>query len=672
VSEHPFDGPDHLGINTLRTLAMDAVQRADSGHPGAPMGLAPVAYLLFTRFLKHNPANPSWVDRDRFVLSCGHASMLLYGILHLTGYDLSLDDLKSFRQWGSRTPGHPEHGLVPGVEVTTGPLGQGCATSVGLALAEAHLAARFNRPDQEVVDHRTWVLCSDGDLMEGISSEAAALAGHLGLGKLVWIWDDNRITIDGATSLAWSEDVPLRFEALGWRVMAADDVNDLERLAAVLAAAREPADRPTLVAVRSQIAFGAPTKAGTSAAHGAPLGTDEVRGAKVNLGWPPDAEFAVPDAVRERCGQVRQRGEEAESRWLETVSRWERSFPELAAEWHRRVEGRLPTDWERHLPVFPSDAKGVETRTASGAVLNALSPHLPELVGGSADLAGSCKTTLKGSGHVGRDRWGERNLHFGIREHAMGAILNGLSLHGAVRPFGSTFLVFSDYMRPAIRLASLMEQPVVYVFTHDSIWVGEDGPTHQPVEHLLALRSIPGLVVLRPADANETAAAWRVALSRRDGPVALVLSRQRLPVLAVTAERVTEGVARGAYVVGEADGGKPRVVLVGTGSEVALVVAARAVLADRGLPARAVSMPSRELFLRQPQTYRDQVLPPNVPRLAVEAGVTLGWHEVVGDRGATVGIDRFGASAPGPVVAERLGLSVDAVVAKALELVAEA
>ena len=661
-----FDALDELSVNTLRTLAMDAVERANSGHPGTPMALAPVAHVLFTRFLKHNPANPSWPDRDRFVLSCGHASALLYGVLHLTGYELGLDEISSFRQWGSRTPGHPERGLTPGVEITTGPLGQGCGASVGMALAEAHLAACFNRPGHAVVDHRTWVLCSDGDLMEGVASEAASLAGHLRLGKLVWIWDDNRITIEGETRLAFSEEVARRFESYGWRVLRVDDANDLPALASAMATACASADRPTFIAVRSHIAWGAPAKQDTADAHGAPLGEAEVRAAKRAYGWPEDAHFLVPNEVREHCRQS-DRGRAAEAAWAARVEAWSRQHPELASEWRRRLEGRMPEGWTEALPVFAAGGNGMATRVASGKVLNAIAGGLPELVGGSADLSPSCKTRIDGSGDLTAATPDGRNLRFGIREHGMAAILNGLSLHGGIRPYGSTFLVFADYMRPSIRLAALMGQPVIYVFTHDSIWVGEDGPTHQPVEQLASLRVIPNLVVLRPADANETAAAWRVAVERRDGPIALVLSRQNLPVLAGTAELAGDGVAAGAYVL--ADGGSaPAVVLIATGSEVALAAAARETLAVRGIAARVVSMPSWELFAAQPAASREAVLPQGVPRLAIEAGVTMGWCRWVGERGEVVGLDRFGASAPGKIVAAKLGLIAEAVVERALAL----
>jgi transketolase len=665
---HHFDDIDQRAVTTIRTLSMDAVEQANSGHPGAPMGLAPVAYVLYSRFLKHDPANPNWPDRDRFVLSCGHASMLLYGVLHLMGYDLELDDIKNFRQWGSKTPGHPEIEVVPGAEMTTGPLGQGVATSVGMALAEAHLAETFNRPDHTLIDHRTWVLCSDGDLMEGVSSEAASLAGHLKLGKLVWIWDDNRITIEGGTDIAVSDNIPARFAAHGWRVLEVEDANDLEALAEAFDQAAAGDGRPTLVRVRSHIAFGAPSKQDTPGAHGAPLGAEEIRATKAAYGWPEEETFLVPPEVREHCHGAVQRGAEAQRAWTVAAEAWTKAEPELAVEWQRRLDRSFPEGWTSSLPVFEDDAK-IATRGASGTVLNAVAGELPELVGGSADLAPSNKTFIANGGNVQATSLGHRNLHFGIREHAMGAVLNGLALHGGLRPFGGTFLVFSDYMRPAIRLAALMEQPVIYVFTHDSVWVGEDGPTHQPVEHLLALRAIPNLVVLRPADANETAAAWTVALERTTGPTALLLSRQGLPVLKRAREIGTEGVARGAYVLSDAESGTPAVVVIATGGEVTLAIDAAAELAASGIEARVVSMPSWELFAEQSEEYRRRVLPPAVPRLAVEAGVTLGWRDIVGDTGAVIGIDRFGASAPGAEVVEKFGLTVEAVVKKAVELV---
>lgn len=664
-----FDELDQLSINTIRTLSMDAVQQAKSGHPGAPMALAPVAYLLFTRFLRHNPGNPAWPDRDRFVLSAGHASMLLYSILYLTGYDLPLEELKRFRQWGSMTPGHPERGHAPGVETTTGPLGQGCGNSVGMAIAERHLAARFNRPGHEIVGHRIYVLCSDGDLMEGISHEAASLAGHLRLGNLIWIYDDNRITIEGPTSLAFSEDVDRRFEAYGWHVQVVEDVNDLDALGAALAVAERERGRPSFIRVRSHIGYGAPRKQDTAAAHGEPLGEEEVGGAKDFYGWPTYEPFYVPEAALAHCRRAVERGQVLEQQWRAQFEEWRRAYPELAVEWERVHAGRLPAGWDRDVPVFPAVGKGMATRAASGAVLNAVARRVPELIGGSADLGGSNKTLLEGSGDFAVGAYGERNLHFGVREHVMGAVVNGMALHGGVLPYGGTFLVFSDYMRPALRLAAMMGVRAVFVFTHDSIGLGEDGPTHQPVEQLMSLRAIPGFTVLRPADANETAAAWRVALARQ-GPVALALTRQSVPVLDPERYPIAEGVARGAYVLAESDGGPPDVVLIGTGSEVHLVLAAREELRAQGVRARVVSMPSWELFREQAEEYREEVLPREVPKLAVEAGVSLGWREWVGEDGDVIGLDRFGASAPFEVAFAELGFRVERVVQRAQALVA--
>jgi len=671
--QHVFDSVDTLCINTIRTLSMDAVEQARSGHPGAPMGLAPVAHVLFSRLLKHSPAWPEWPDRDRFVLSCGHASMLLYSTLHLAGYPLSLEDIKSFRQWGSITPGHPERGVSPATEVTTGPLGQGCATSVGLALAEAHMAARFNRDGHRVIDHKTWVLCSDGDLMEGVSAEAASVAAHLKLGKLTWIWDDNRITIEGRTDLTVSEDVVRRFEAYGWHTQRVDDANDLEALARAFETARTITDRPTFIAVRSHIAYGSPGKQDSASSHGSPLGEEEIRGAKRAYGWPEEARFLVPSEVEGFRERLVEQGRARAESWQQRHDAWAAAYPELASEWSRRLERRLPDGWQRQLPSFEpgeAGAKGVATRVASGKVLNAIADSLGELITGSADLGPSCKTAIGSGESVAAGRYDERNLHFGIREHAMGAMLNGMSLHGGLRPVGSTFLVFADYMRPAIRLAAIMDEPSIFVFTHDSIWVGEDGPTHQPIEHVMSLRLIPNLTVIRPADANEVAAAWRLALERTSGPTAIILCRQGVPVLEGTCERALEGVGRGGYVLAEAGSGKPRLVLLATGSEVQLATAAREALERRGTPTRVVSLPSWEAFAEQPAEYRRQVLPPDVPRIAVEAGVTHGWRELVGDHGAVLGIDRFGASAPGKVVAEKLGMTVKAVIEAATSLLA--
>ncbi|HRY44128.1 MAG TPA: transketolase [Thermoanaerobaculia bacterium] len=653
------DALRRLAANTLRTLAMDGVQKANSGHPGMPMGMADVATVLFTEFLKFSPKGPSWLDRDRFVLSAGHGSMLLYGLLHLSGYDLALDDLKSFRQWGSRTPGHPEHGLTPGVEVTTGPLGQGVSTAVGLALAERMLAARFNRPGHEIVDHFTYAIASDGDLMEGVSHEACALAAHLGLGRLVVLYDDNGISIDGPTSLSFSEDVPARFAAYGWHVARVDG-HDPDAVTAAIAAAKAEGARPSLIACRTHIGFGSPNRQDTSKAHGEPLGADEIRLTKEKLGWPVDAQFLVPEEVRDLFGDAAARGAKAEADWNARLAAYRTAHPDLAKELDLFLDGKLPDGWGAKLPAFPAE-KPLATRQASGAVLDALVPAIPTLVGGSADLTPSNNTRAKTALDVKPAEYAGSYLRFGIREHGMGAILNGLALHG-FRPFGGTFLVFADYMKGAIRLASLMEQPVVYVFTHDSIGLGEDGPTHQPIEQLASLRATPGLVVYRPADANETAAGWRVALSRTHGPTALALTRQGLPVLPPN-----DGALRGGYVVADADGF--RAILIGSGSELHLALAAQKLLAASGIPTRVVSMPSIELFLSQDEAWRESVLPRACrARVAVEAGATLTWGGIVGLDGAVVGLDRFGASAPYQTLYEKLGLTAEAVAAAAQKL----
>ena len=653
-------------INTLRSLAMDAIQKANSGHPGAPMGLAPIGYLLWTRFLKHNPGNPDWLDRDRFVLSGGHASMLLYGLLHLTGYEISLQDLQNFRQWGSKTPGHPEFGLTPGVETTTGPLGQGLANAVGMAMAERHLAARFNRPGHDIVDHYTWVLCGDGDLMEGVAAEAASLAGHLGLGKLCCIYDDNDISIEGHTDITFTENVAQRFAAYGWHVVTVADGNDLDALTEAIAAARSEADRPSLAVVRTHIAYGSPNKQDTADAHGAPLGVEEVCLTKACLGCDPQETFCVPEAVGEHFRRARQTGAEAEAAWLQTFAAYRQAFPELADAWVNAMSGHLPADWDSELPAWTPDQGPVATRSASGTAVNALARRLPTLMGGSADLAPSNKTYLNGETEYQKGAYQGRNIRFGVREHAMGAILNGLYLHNGIRPYGGTFLVFADYMRPAIRLACLMKLPVIYVFTHDSVAVGEDGPTHQPIEHLAALRAIPNLTVIRPADANETAEAWRTAVRKGDGPVALVLSRQKLPVLDPADTRGK--LRQGGYVLADVDG-TPDLILIATGAEVHLALAARAQLAARGVAARVVNLPSWELFEQAGAEYRHTVLPQTVTaRLAIEAGLPMGWHRYVGQGGAIIGIDHFGASAPGGTVLAKFGFSVDNVVERALAL----
>jgi transketolase len=651
---------DQLCVNTIRALAMDAVQKANSGHPGMPMGMADAAYVLWSRYLKHNPADPAWPDRDRFVLSAGHGSMLLYSLLYLTGYALPLEELKRFRQWGSMTPGHPEYREAPGVETTTGPLGQGFANGVGLALAERLLAATFNRPGLEIVDHYTYAIVSDGDLMEGISHEAASLAGHLGLGKLIYLYDDNHITIEGSTDLAFSEDVARRFAAYGWHVQAVDG-HDRDAIDVAIARAQAERSQPSLIMCRTHIGYGSPNKQDTAEAHGAPLGEEEVRRTKEALGWPADAHFLVPEGALAHFRTALERGTRTQSDWEAAFGRYAAEYPELAAEWQRRLAGELPEGWRAALPEFAPDSAAVATRVAGGKVLEAVAPVLPELVGGSADLHPSTKTFLTAYDSIRAGIYGGRNLHFGVREHAMGGILNGLALHGGLVPYGSTFLVFSDYMRPSIRLAALMRLPVIYVFTHDSIFVGEDGPTHQPVEQAASLRAIPHLAVIRPADARETAGAWEVALTRKKGPTALLLSRQKVPVLA---ETDPSAVARGAYVLADAE--DTQLILIASGSEVAVAMEARALLADQGIATRVVSMPSWELFEAQPQGYRDEVLPPRVTaRLAVEAGVALGWDRYVGSSGATCTLSRFGASAPYKVLAEEFGFTPQAVAEQA-------
>ncbi len=636
-----------LTINTIRFLAVDMVEAARSGHPGAPMGQAPLAYVLWTRHLRFDPADPDWPDRDRFVLSCGHASALLYALLHLAGYDLPIEELRRFRQLGSKTPGHPEHGLTPGVETTTGPLGQGLGNAVGMAIAATMLAERFNRDDFPLFRHRVWTVASDGDLMEGVASEASSLAGHLGLGRLNVFYDDNRISIDGPTSLAFSEDVAKRYEAYGWHVQRVEDGNDVEALDAAAAAAAAETARPSLVVVRTHIGYGSPGKQDSAEAHGAPLGPDEALATRRALGWPLEPTFHVPEEAREPFAEAAARGAAERRDWLELAARHRARHAASAAELATRLEGELPEGWEGRLPAFDEDGAAIATRKASGAVLSALKSVLPQLTGGSADLTPSNNTYLEGFGDFSAGDRAARNLRFGVREHAMGSVLNGIALSKAFIPYGGTFLIFSDYMRPAIRLAALMELPVVYVFTHDSIFLGEDGPTHQPVSQLVALRAIPGLTVIRPADARETVEAWRLALANRRVPTALALTRQKLPVLAETRGRAREGVARGGYVLSDPEGAEPRAILVATGSEVALALAAQRALAGEGLAVRVVSLPSWEIFDAQDRAYRDSVLPPALDRrLAIEAGSPLGWERYVGDRGGVLGVERFGASAP--------------------------
>jgi transketolase len=662
---------DQLCINTIRMLAADGVEKARSGHPGMPMGAAAMAYVLWTRFLRHNPQNPGWPDRDRFVLSAGHGSMLLYSLLHLTGYDLPLQELQNFRQWGSKTPGHPEHGLTPGVETTTGPLGQGFANGVGMALAERHLAARFNRPGHLIVDHFTYGIVSDGDLMEGISHEAASLAGHLGLGKLIYFYDDNHISIEGDTDIAFTENRTGRFVAYGWHVQRVDDGNDLEALEQALDAARKETGRPSLIAVRTHIGYGSPGKHDTAGVHGEPLGPEEIKLTKDNLKWPREPSFLIPDEVLAHFRQAVDRGRELENRWQAAFEAYRENFEAPAAEWGNWMSGRLPNGWENDIPIFEPDDNGPATRVTSGTVLNAIAPKIANLIGGSADLAPSTKTLLGGETDYQAENYGGRNLRFGVREHAMGGILNGMALHGGLIPYGATFLVFSDYMRPAIRLAALTELKVIYVFTHDSIGLGEDGPTHQPIEQIASLRAMPNLTVIRPCDANETAEAWRVAIIHRKGPVALALSRQNVPTLDRKSKYApAEGLQRGAYILSEATANKPDLILIASGSEVHIALEAAEMIRAKGPAVRVVSMPSWELFEAQPAEYRQQVLPPEIKaRIAIEAGSCQGWHRYVGDFGHIIALDHFGASAPFKILYEKFGLTADRVVEKALEIV---
>ena len=660
---------DDVCVNTIRMLSADGVEKANSGHPGMPMGAAGMAYVLWTRFLRHNPSNPKWVDRDRFVLSAGHGSMLLYSLLHLTGYDLSMEELLNFRQWGSKTPGHPEYGLAPGVETTTGPLGQGFANGVGMAIAERYLAAHFNQPGHVIVDHYTYGIAGDGDLMEGVSHEAASLAGHLGLGKLIYLYDDNHISIEGDTDIAFTENRTARFEAYGWHVQTVEDGNDLDAIETAINNAQNEIGRPSLIAVRTDIGYGSPNKQGKAVAHGEPLGKEEIRLTKENLAWPMDPSFLIPDEASTHFRQAVDKGKVLEDRWQETFSSFKKANPELANEWNLWMHGTLPEGWENDIPVFPADPKGMATRVASGSVLNAVASRLPNLLGGSADLAPSNKTEIKGEKDFQADTYKGRNLRFGVREHAMGSILNGMALHGGLMPYGGTFLVFSDYMRPAIRLAALMNLKVIYVFTHDSIGLGEDGPTHQPIEHLSALRAIPNLTVIRPCDANETSEAWRCALAAKQGPVALALSRQGLPTLDRTTFSPASGLSRGAYILHDTKDGIPDIILIATGSEVAIALEAYEKLEEKGVKTRVVSMPSWELFDKQPEDYQCQVLPSEIKcRVAIEAGVPQGWHRYVGRTGEVIALERFGASAPYKILYEKFGLTVDRVVRKALAL----
>ena len=652
---------DELCINTLRFLAVDMVQKANSGHPGLPMGSASMAYALWDRSLKFNPRDPRWPDRDRFVLSAGHGCALLYALLHVTGFDLPLAELKRFRQWGSRTPGHPEYGKTPGVEATTGPLGQGLGNGVGMAIAEVALGARFNRPGHRVVDHYTYVLASDGDLEEGISSEAGSIAGHEHLGKLIVLYADNHITIEGSTELTFTEDRMARFAAFGWHVQRVERSNDVEAVALALQNAREEKDRPSLIAVRTHIGFGSPHKQDTAAAHGEPLGVEEVRLTKEGMGWPVEPAFHIPEEALEHFRRAVARGNSAQTEWESRFKAYAQQYPDLAAEFQRVIDRRLPKDWDADLPTFRAADGPMATRVASGKAIEALGPRLPEMMGGSADLGPSTHTNIDGAGNFEPENWAGRNMHFGIRENAMGAILNGMALHCGLIPYGGTFFVFTDYMRPPMRLAAMDALPVIYVFTHDSIGMGEDGPTHQPVEQLLGLRSIPGMVVLRPADANETVAAWRVAIGRKQGPVALVLTRQGLPVLDLNSyPAIPAGVPLGGYILADSPAGdRPEIILIATGSEVHLALEGRDRLATEGVQARVVSMPSTNIFASQPDDYQQKVLPTGLPLLVIEAGSSLGWRSYVGPQNAVIGIDTFGASAPGSAVMQHYGFTVE-------------
>ncbi|MDD2316201.1 MAG: transketolase [Desulfobacterales bacterium] len=662
------EGLSDTCINTIRTLSMDAVQKANSGHPGAPMGLAPAGFVLWTQILKHNPENPAWPDRDRFVLSGGHASMLLYSLLHLTGYGLTLDDLKNFRQWESRTPGHPEFRHTPGVETTTGPLGQGFANAVGMAMAERHLASQYNRPGFSLVDHHTYVFCGDGDMMEGVSAEAASLAGHLGLGKLICIYDDNHISIEGGTDIAFTEDAARRFEAYNWHVQKVSNGNDIQAILSAVAAARAETQKPSIILLRTHIAYGSPNKQDSAAAHGAPLGEEEVRLTKRNLNWPEDASFLVPEEALAHFRKCVEKGKSAEAGWRQLLASYALKYPDSAAQFQAALNGKLPEGWDKSLPVFTPDQKPVATRAASGKVINAIAGTVPWLMGGSADLAPSNNTLISASGDFQKGSYDQRNIRFGVREHAMGSILSGLALHGGTRPFGGTFLVFADYMRPAIRLAALMKLPVIYVFTHDSIAVGEDGPTHQPVEHVASLRIIPGLTVIRPADAAETVAAWKTAMENTSGPTALILSRQNLPILDRVRYAPAQNLTSGAYVL--SDSAKPaKLIILASGAEVHEALGAAKMLEEKGIAVRVVSMPSWELFEAMPPEYRKEVLPPSVAaRIAVEAGVSMGWERYVGPEGVVIGIDRFGASAPGSTMLKKFGFTPENIVQKAMQI----
>jgi transketolase len=662
---------EQLAVDTIRTLSIDAIEKAKSGHPGMPMGAAPMAYELWTKFMNHNPDNPQWVNRDRFVLSAGHGSMLLYSMLHLSGYDLPMEELQNFRMWGSKTPGHPEVGHTAGVDATTGPLGQGFGMAVGMALAEAHLAATYNKEGFNVVDHYTYVICGDGDLMEGISSEAASLAGHYKLGKLVVLYDSNDISLDGELNLSFSESTKSRFEGYGWQYLRVEDGNDLKEINQALQAAKSD-DRPTIIEVKTVIGFGSPNKAGKgghAGPHGSPLGADEVALTKKAYGWDENQHFYVPEEVRAHFATIKDQGKNANAAWEKLFAEYSKAHPELAKQFELAFSGKLPEGWDKDIPSYTPEDKGMGTRNASGIVLNAIAKNVPYLVGGSADLESSTMTHMKGLGVVTAQDYTGQNIYFGVREFGMAAAVNGMLLHGGVKVFCGTFFVFSDYLRPAVRLASIMNVPAIYVLTHDSIGVGEDGPTHEPIEQLAALRVIPGVTVLRPADANETAAAWKYAVENQSGPVAMVYTRQAVPNLPGTKELAGDKVKLGAYVLSDAPNGKPQAQIIATGSEVSLAVAAQAKLAEEGIAVRVVSMPSMELFEKQPKSYKDSVILPDVKaRLAVEMASSFGWDRYVGDQGSVLGIDRFGASAPGPVVIREYGFTVENVVAKVKEL----
>lgn len=656
---------DQLIINTIRMLSIDAIEKANSGHPGMPMGAAPMAYTLWANYMNHNPKNPGWFNRDRFVLSAGHASALLYSLLHVFGYDVSIDDLKQFRQWGSKTPGHPEVGHTPGVEATTGPLGQGIATAVGMAMAERHLAAIFNRPQFPIIDHYTYVLCSDGDLMEGISSEACSLAGHLRLGRLIALYDSNQISLDGELAFSFTEDVKKRFEAFGWQVLVVEDGNDLAAINQAIETARAELDRPTLIEVKTVIGFGSPNRAGTAEVHGKPLGKDEVAEVRKAYNWSYEEEFVIPDEVKEAISELQTSFSKQEEEWNQLFQRYQSTYPELAEQLQQAIIGDLPQGWDQDLPTYSPEQLALATRAASGEALQVLADRIPLFVGGSADLASSNNTEMKSAGVFHADDYAGRNIWFGVREHAMGAALNGLLLHGGVRAFGGTFLVFSDYLRPAIRVAALSKLPVIYVFTHDSIAVGEDGPTHEPIEHIPSLRLIPNLKVVRPADANETIAAWKFALAQKESPVALILTRQNLPILEGTNNVNQSTIEKGAYIISEAFNGKPEAIFIATGSEVSVAIEAQKKCEKKGIPVRVVSMPCREQFEQLSAAEQESILPSNVKvRIAIEAAHPMGWERYVGEQGAVIGIDHFGASAPGDVLMQKFGFHADNLVEK--------